>query len=791
MMIKRGQIKMIFRGWARNPLNTAISLASLTVGLACSVVLILFVMNEYKIAVAYTHSDNTYLLQTVDSRNEALYGTQTRTFVGSDFPTPLQNSFPGIESFCIVCSMQSARIVIDGQEEGLWGFYEAFPSFADYFDVPVVAGDLKRTLSSPNEIAVSQSYASAHFGTENPIGKAVTVIQRKYDAENGWKEVNIETIRYITTVVDDSKKGLLQFQAMTALPESRLGERGWIGLNLALLELSEGTDRAEFERKVNADSSFLAAHRVEKIRLTPLDRIYFAASEGQALFASRDPMLLYIGSFTSLLILLIACFNYINLALTNADSRLRNMAGQRIMGASRGSVRWQLFVETLLQVGVCFVLALGLIGYLLPVFNSYLQSDVDISELFASDTLALVVLLLLLVALLPSLYILARLETDSLLVFVKKAGRRGPRLSQGMIVAQFAISTALIIVSLNIYRQIRYISEIRPCSDDILIVSVPPIEGMAPGQAKKEFEDRVRRLASVEGVKGGVPDAMMWYPYQIGTESVMVASTQTEPGYFDFYGVRLLDGRDFRKGDDPQKVIVVNRAMARLLDLSDPVGHTMELNDQTYTIIGLCPDIPTKNMHVEVAPCVYNLSWGNDLDFYTFVKAYPGQGDAVRESVTKILREMSEESFAFIFTLAEWMRNQHVKEVRLSKMVLTFTVVSLSLTLMGLFGLSWYSVERRRREIALRKVNGATTGEVVRMLCAGFLRWILLAVAIALPFSYYFSQLWLNDFVYKVDMGFVVFVLATLIVVLTGIGTVVYQSFRAARRNPVVSIKTE
>lgn len=783
---------MIFRGWVRNPLNTAISLASLTVGLACSVVLILFVMNEYKIAVAYTQSDNTYLLQTVDSRNETLFGTKTRTFVDSDFPMVLQNSFPGVESFCTVYHGPSTLITIDGKEEGLLDFYEALPSLADYFDVPVVAGDLRRTLSAPNEIAVSQSYASAHFGTENPVGKAVKVIQRKYDTENGWKEAIIETTRYITTVVDNSKKGLLQFNMMTGLSESRLRERGWIGLNTALLELSEGTDGAEFERKVNADSSFLAAHRIEKIRLTPLDRIYFAASEGQALFASRDPMLLYIGSFTSLLILLIACFNYINLALTNADSRLRNMAGQRIMGASRGSVRWQLFVETLLQVGVCFALALCLIGYLLPVFNSYLQSDVDISELFASDTLALVVLLLLLVALLPSLYILARLETDSLLVFVKKAGRRGSRLSQGMIVAQFAISTALIIVSLNIYRQIRYISEIRPCSDDILITFVPSVEGMAPGQAKKEFGDRVRSLASVEDLKGGMPDPELWYPYKVGTESLMVGCTQTEPGFFDFYGMRLLDGRDFRKGDDPAKVIIVNEAMARLLDLSDPVGHTMELNDQTYTIIGLCPDVPTKNMHVEVGPCVYNLSWEDSFSgAYIFVKARPGLGEAVRESVMGILREMCGDKPGFMFTLAEWMRNQHIKEMRLSKMVLTFTVVSLSLTLMGLFGLSWYSVERRRREIALRKVNGATTGEVVRMLCAGFLRWILLAVAIALPFSYYFSQLWLNDFVYKVDMGFVVFVLATLIVVLTGIGTVVYQSFRAARRNPVVSIKTE
>ena len=799
-MIIRDQFKMIFRHWGRNRLNTFISFASLIVGLTCSLTLLLFLLNEYRIATALRDASDVYLLQRIgkEGKNENSANPRQMRMIADELPE--------VESVCPVVSLWGNNIKVGEIEVVTYGCYETLPVFADYFDLPIRKGDLKKTLSASNEVAITASYAQALLGGKEPLGaKIVYRGERKYTPQGTQYA---ETEKYITCVIDDSQKSVLNFQLLSGTTEERIMSRfenQWSYNLTGFVRLYPGTDYRETARKISADSSFLKRpdpkqqelqpqETISSIGLLPLDRIYYMdRDEYISLFSTRDPQLLSIGGFTALLILLIACFNYVNLTMTCAAQRLRNVAGQRILGASKWNVRGQVVLETLLHVVICFVLALVLIYTLLPDFNSFMWCDIHFGDLLKPGTIGMILLLLFAVTLLPSAYILSKLETDSLLVFLKKGNGRRSYLVKGMVIVQFAISAVLLVVCLNVFRQIDYIVQSRPLSEQLISISVygQPGAGEAAGQDKLiTLKDRVKSLASVEGIRGD-NDMIYRIDRRIQTPGGVTVFDEisADLDYFDFYDIGLLAGRTFTPSDSSDKAII-NQTAARVLKLDDPIGAKLTDDKDDLTVVGLVADMP-KNLHETDRPRCYVRKEPLTLSAF-IVKAAKGQSEETVKSIEALSKEIYGENVGtWITTAADYSLMTHRDDVRVSKMILTFTVISLLLTLMGLFGLAWYSVERRRREIALRKVHGATTGEVVGMLCGGFLRWIAISFVIAVPFAYYFSSLWFRGFAYKTDMGVWVFVATALFVGLVGVLTVLWQSWRAGRRNPAKAIKSE
>ena len=792
-MIAKDQFKMIFRHWGRNRLNTFISFASLVIGLTCSLMLMLFVMNEYRIATALKKAKDVCLVRTVEKVNDA--DTKPGSWVEPGQVWAITDKMPAAGSFCLLYTPHQGKIKIDDRETDFWdGVYETGPGFADYFGLPVLRGDLKKTLSASNEAAITASYARILLGDKEPIGTKIVFRKAKY-VQMGLEYAEFE--KYITCVIDDSQRSALDIRLLFGTSETELfafRDQRWSGLYTGFVRLQPGADYRDVERQIDADSTILrVGNNITSVELVPIDKVYFMdrSDDHNQLLSSRDPQLLYIGGFTSLLILLIACFNYVNLTMTCAAERLRNVAGQRILGASKWNVRWQVVLETLLHVAICSALALGLIYLLLPDFNGFLACDIHFGDLLLPDTIGVGMLLLLCVTLLPSAYILSRLETDSLLVFLKKGSGRKSYLVQGMVIGQFAISTVLIVVCLNVFRQIDYITQVRPMSGQLLNVQIP-VNSLTEEEkgTVQTFMDRIRNLPSVEGMW----NSNMYYSsiWSVGTEEgkTKCRLIDAEPGYFEFFGIRLLAGRGFSPGEAPDR-IVINEATARVFKKEDPIGTQIEFAGDKFTVVGLVADLP-ENLHEPAVPTIYRPTKFGNPEAFT-VKAVEGQTRKAQEDIMALWKDIykQEGEKPWTATAAEFYKMQHNNDVRVSKMVLTFTAISLLLTVMGLFGLAWYSVERRRREIALRKVHGATTGEVVGMLCGGFLRWIALSFVIAIPFAYYFSALWFRGFAYKTNLSVWVFVTTALFVGLVGMLTVLWQSWRAARRNPVNSIKAE
>ena len=785
-------MKMIFRQWGRNRVNTFISFAGLIVGLTCSLMLILFVMNEYRIATALNDSRQVYLLQVRQHVNEG--ESEPESVIRGEFADYLKARYPAIGSDCLISSPGSGNGRLSTDMGELTDVCEVSPSFADYFAMPVLRGDLRKTLSAPNEVALAASEAEYLFGEQDPIGQKVVYEKNLRTREGG----SVAHEKYVTCLIDDSRQGLFSVKALIGSPdrEMLLSRKEWGALHTVFIRLSEHADYRELERTINDGLSRdpvpstvaegVGMTMISAVELVPLNDIYFTES-GNELFASRDPMLLYIGSLTALLILLIACFNYVNLAMACAPQRLRNMAGQRIMGASRGSIRRQAILETLIHVALCLVVSLYLIFALLPDFNRFLWCDIRFADIFLPGTLGLVLLLLSGVTLLPSAYILWKLETDSLLVFLKRGETGRSYMVRGLVVAQFAISTVLIVVCLNIYRQIGFMFSVRPMSDRIVGVTMPPF-GLENG-GDVAFRDRVTSLPSIEEIRG----KERWSSVDSYDKVISrIVYIDTDPGYFGFNGIELVAGRDFTATDS--SAVILSRTVADLYGMADPVGKTLELNGTPYKVVGLVRDLP-ENLHLPADPTVYRKPPVSRPLWQTafVIKAVPGQTEAAVEGIRQAWEEVSgmNRDLLYIRSVADEYRERHQNDLRISKMVLTFTIISVLLSMMGLFGLAWYSVNRRRKEIALRKVHGATSGEVTGMLCRGFLGWIAVSLVVALPLAWYFSEMWFRRFAYKPDLGVWVFALGSAVVCVVGLATVFWQSRRAALRDPARSVRTE
>lgn len=782
-------LKMILRSWMRNALSTTISIVSLTVGLACSLTLLLYVLDEYKISKALGDTAGVHLVKT-----QSLHNSNDKTVSMSVMPSGIElltNTYPEIEY----------SVMLTGRGNYKWGelkkwdpdvpdIYAVSEHFADLFDIPVEQGDLRSTLSNPGEIAITRSFANRYFQDREPMGEVVEssfTIYRQDEAGN-LKPKETKASYRVTTILDDSRKLPLNFSGFYRFSNEEDPSKLTIffGTYLSFMKFGDGVDPEAFTAKILADTATMKKAFMSNLVFTPVEDMYLTNDivgqwAGDRLISTRSKSLFYIGITAAMAILLIACFNYINITMTRANSRLRNISGQRIMGATAWSVRWQTVLDTAMSVVVALVLSLCLMVYIMPPFNTFMLSSITLGTILEPLNAAAIAALLLLVVAIPSMFVIIKLESSNPLHTFRSASTGKMGFVKAMVIAQFVVSVVLITVSLTVMRQMNFI--VSTISGAEYVVQIG-----ASGEMPTEFTDRVKSDAAVLGYSTAsvIPGS------SISSPTVSCSMIDCDADFLEFYNIKLVQGRGF-EANDTETAMIINESFARAQQLDNPIGYEVNLNGSDRKVIGVVADFMFESAKKSTGPValMFNKTMAERVQWGMYIKF----GDNVEANIEH-LRQIWAETVTDkgitlqIKTLATIYRDMNPAENKLQTMVGIFSAISMFLTALGLFGLAWYSVQRRTREIALRKIHGATSGEVVRMLCRSFLGWVAIAFIVAIPVGYYLSAEWLTDFVYRVSLPWWLGVMVALIAACVTLLTVIFQSLSAARANPAKAISS-
>lgn len=772
------QFKIIFRGWIKNKTYTLISLVSLIVGITCCTLLITFVLHEYRIAHSILNKKNCYLVQV--QREHSIVNSDA--LVSGEVVVQLKNTYPEIIAHCAFRN-ESILFSEKSEEPDYRDAYSVTPSFTDFFKLPLLSGDLRKTLSSPNEIAVTRSFARQHFGIANPVGQSLTLGRYivHFDGQKNIYKTLFEPYT-ITTVIDDSQKNFLHFGILRGLPNEEVSRQTGFSF-YSFIKLAPKVSPSKFLNKIKDWSK--EQFKDETIHLKPVEQLYFAKAAylyEDGLIFKRDPSFVYLGLGVAILIFIIACFNHINICLTRTIQQLKTTGIQLISGESKQGIRRQLIMETALLVLFSFIVSIGIIQVLIPHFNLFVTSNLNLSDLYSGCTPLVLFLILGTIIIIPPLYVILKINRNSLSEILKNENKQKTILVRNIVIAQFTISIILTTTVINIHHQMNFATHCRPHADEILILGLYTLED----ETIKTFWDQLVSIPEI--THRTMTNIIQNSTY--GLEDMDINCTDADPSFFDFYDIQLLAGRRFSPGEKGWREVIVNETFLKKRGITEPLGKIFQLWEETYTIVGVVADYPTDKLTRQVPPMfIRSDNSGSDRNI---IRIQPGTRKIVEEKIAALWQQITPESPAIkTCSMAERFMEFHQEELRIMKILSIFSYISILLAGLGLFGLAWFSVENRRKEISLRKINGANENQIIILLCTRFIKWILIAFCIGIPIAYYCSEQWLSQFVYKINLSLSSFLLIGVGATFVGILTVIWQSFKVSRTNPIETLKKE
>lgn len=789
-MILNVTLKMILRSWWRNKVFFLVSVASLALGLACTNLLMTYFVHEHGLEGHNPDRDRLFFLQQDDPMTDG----KRVAYAAAEIPPRLKESYAEVEDFLRLGKLDMLYCKVDGQKvERDFMLLSADTTLTYFFDYRTAEGSLEQVLRQSGKMALSTACARSLFGERQAIGKQVEV----HLAYGG-------TCTYeVTAVLKEREQSLLQFDMLTANDPDLF----WGGPTL--LKLTPGTDAARLADKLNADKVPTFMPGQTKYYLDPLDAICFTtpddASQQTLDFVSQTPVqTLYISLLAAVLILVIACCNYTNMSLSRLLQQLRMIHVEKLMGATLRNIRLQLFGDAFLTVVLAFGLSILLVNDCLSLFNDLLGSRLTMTFFFSSQMLPWLLLFILLMSVIPAWYISYRLSRLSFTEYrTLYSGRRKQRFVAVLVTVQFVISIGLLLATLTARNQMELTRQRASRYEGCIEIGDAFGAPLAPFKA--ELEKRVKGIESMTLSKSSVLSAWI---RQLNVQRPGGKEVRTNLLTLEGDSTLLRTLRiEQLSGESPSRLlerqaspVLVNESFVRLLVPAgtEVVGHALrefdtETQDSLAVIGGVVRDFSINSLEEAVTPLVITLLSASDLQkgAYLQLRLRPESREATLRQIETVWNEMNpNQPFRYTDMHQEFMaRNQKV--LSLSHILTFYAVIGLLLTGFGLFGIAWYATRQRIREISIRKVHGATRGQIIWLLNKPFCLYALVAYVVAMPVSVWFMLHWLEQFAYRVPLsaGLLVWPL----VVVWGVSALIVclQGWILSRVNPVECMKQD
>jgi len=800
----KNYLKIAFRNFSRNKLYSFINVFGLSIGIVSCLMIYLWVQNELDYDQFHKNAHRIYRVERELFRDNSF---SQWPITGGKYKQALIDDVPEIENairfYRRALSIKDYRKIAHRQ-----GLMAVDNSIFDMFDFRLEEGDETSALTAPMTVVLNRELAIKYFGVENVIGKSL-------EFEWDGKPENFQVTGILKNVPENSHIQFDMLISISSFPEESFSEwRSNYLYTYVLLHENVSHKKVQEKLKVFVENHLepvygdltlgeASIHDVLKMKLFPITDIHLYPRKNWEMEAGGNVLTVYIFSSIALLILIIACLNFINLSTARANKRAKEVSLRKTVGANINQLRLQFIQESILLTVFAFALAFLIIYIVLPIFNDFFNQSLSIKVFLTPVNLAILFVTVILVGFLSGLYpayFLTRFEPARTIKQIAKSGKSKMRFRRNLVVVQFVISIALIIGLGTIYKQMQFIQNTSLGYDKENVVIIP-IRSKDAINNYNSFRTELLRNPGILSVSASadVPSDNIYgdsnYRYLVESDKpYSMKNMYADFDFIDTYKMEMAAGRSFSRNfkTDTSLTIMINQAAAAKFGWTDEeaVGkiltHRYNINTK---IVGVVKDFHFKTLHREIEPLAILLT--EDYISYVSIRVNIANNKDIIDFIKQKWQSVfANDHFEYSF-LDERLFALYEKERNMNNIFFLFSVLSILIACLGLLGLSTFMVEDRKKEIGIRKALGATEVNLVKILSNEFLKWVLLANIIAWPLAWWVMNSWLQNFAYKTEIAWMVFVFASVITLAIVLITVSLQSIKAALANPVESLRYE
>lgn len=802
-MVKR-YLKLSVRSIISQGRQSAISIFGISMALTCAILILLYVQYELSYDAYHENADQIYRIIRKQPGHE---------YMGKDLfavtPIPLKdaliNEIPEIKNSTL-CNRKFHVLEYDSKlfEEG--GFLYADTDFLEIFTFPVITGNPAEALKDPFTLFMTKDMAVKYFGDEDPVGKTIM-------ADNKYLFTVCGILQNIPQNSHFHFDFLTGFETFFCMAGGRDKAGNWNNSShTTYIQLFDNATAKDIEDKLNDLAnrylSSIPFFKDSRFIAEPLREIHLHSSSNFSIADSGDIRYVYLISAVGILILLIACFNYMNMANARSYNRGRETGILKAYGASKGEVIIQHLTESVLISLGGLALALVIAGILLPSFSSFTERPLTFTMIFESPMLIKVVLLTLATGVLAGIWPSFHLSSITPVNLINEnykalGGNRSWQLRNLLVIVQNVISMIALICTFTVLRQLNFIetSELGFEKENILTVE---LKDPALRKNPETLLDELRKNPVVM-------DMATSSNLPVNTQGTSYASWEGKPeelnqfvyragignDFIGFYGLKVISGRGFSNdfSSDTSGNFIINETAAKIMGIDDPVGKKFGFNKETGlgTIVGVIEDYHFQSLHLAIEPLALTATGSAAFKQprYVSIRVKPGTVSETLSFIDMTIKELSPHYLNPVSVFSDRVEMMYRSEMKLASLFILSALLALILTCLGQYSLSSYTTESRTREMVIRKVMGAQPEGIIGLSTFTTLKWVLISLLFSWPVAYLLMIRWLQNFAYHTKMGTGVFLLSILIILLISLTAVSYHVIKLARVNPATMLRHE
>lgn len=788
----KNYLKTTFRSLRKNKTYSFLNIFGLAVSIACAGLIFLWVEDELTFNHNFTKRDHLYQVFQ-NEKNDA--GISTNVSTPGPLAAALKADIPGIINSCrFSWEMDELAVLGDKSIKGN-GMY-ADPSVLSMFTIPFIYGNVTTALNNPDAVVISESMSQKLFGNNNPVGKIIKM--------NAKAAYSVDGLYTVTGVFKDLPANCsYQFQWLSPY-ETWENANTWLkpwsnNLTRTIVELSPTANPEIINKKLSNYLSTKVDGATNQCFLFNMNDWHLRNNFVNGLQDGGSIKYVKLFSTIALIILLIACINFMNLATARSEQRAKEVGVLKVMGAGKNRLIAKFISESLLMSFIAAVLAVILLYILMPYYNELVQKQLSINlldPLHFGCLLGIATIAGLVAGSYPAFYLSSlnsikvlkgiKLKSSAAIIFIRK----------GLVITQFTASVMLIIATIIVYKQVQHIKnrDLGYSKNNLIYMDLQ-------GNMKDHFSEIKNSLIAtgyVENVATSLHDALHVYSYGDGFSwqgknpnlKLPVHSNVVSNEYISTMHMKLIEGRDFYQGNIDSNHVIINESMAKVMGKEGKTGSIINAGDYKLTVTGIIKDFIYNDMYGKGTPLV--LFNGKYAATIMAVRFKPNVDLSQAIEKTGDVMKTKNQGFPFEYRFADKdFDKMFSSETLIGKLAGVFAILAIFISCLGLFGLAAYTAERRTKEIGIRKVLGASVAGLTGLLAKEFLQLVTISCIIAFPAAWWFMNNWLQGYAYRTTIGWWMFALAGLSALFIALITVSFQSIKAAIANPVKSLRTE
>jgi len=803
----KNYLKVTVRNIFKHKAFSFINITGLAIGIACSVLILLFVTHELSYDRFHEKADRIHRIAV----RASIGNTQIRqTYSSAETFRKLLLDFPEIESGVKFFRLGEVPVISGDRTFYESRFYAVDETFYDIFTVPLIHGDPKSVLTNPNTMVLSRDSAVKYFGTTDAVGRVLRV---EFSWGVGAKDFEITGIS--ENMPANSHFHYDMLVSLATFPDF-VNETEWTANNfITYLLLKKGTSAETFNEKLKEFArkymggeqfdSWVAKGNSWEYYLQPITKIHLTSDLNGEFESNGNETYVYVFFVVSIIILLIACINFMNLSTAKSSLRAKEVGMRKVVGSGKSQLVAQFISESVILSFIALTLGMGIVHLFLPFFRNLVDRPLDLNYLHNPLVIPLLLALGLLVGVISGSYPAFFLSSIKPVAALKNkgfkgVGKGGTWLRNTLVVFQFSISIFLMIGTLVVFQQMKFFQNKKLGFQKNQVLVIKNTESL--GNNTEAFKESLRKETRITHVSGtSTLPGMRFSNIGFGAEGVDEGFTLNmcvcDQEFLKTLGLEMAQGRFFSKEfPSDSHAAVLNEKAAELLNWEDPIGKRINnwaKERGNFTVIGVVKDYHYESLHHEIRPMALFLSGGYYQWPEQVIAAQLETGDLSR-TIKKIETAWKEFSpscpFDYSF-LDQDFDNLYINEKQTQKMFTAFSFLALFIACLGLFGLASFIVDQKTKEIGIRKVLGASVPGLVSNLNKTFAKWVLIANILAWPVAWYFMRGWLQNFAYRIDLSLWMFLVTAGLALMIAVITVSFQTVRAASKNPIDSLRFE